>query len=580
MRESNDNWEVAEVGDEEETPLKKNSRRRSKVIAGGTAPVEPPSLYFDGRCLCCFPPGTLVRTEKGYEPIEKIRVGDLVLTGSGNFAPVKRLISRMYEGELASLRTTSSYRPLYCTLEHPFRVVRSGHTGPCRPWKCNSNPCDAYLDWVPAEEIRERDWIATPVWNEESDLTKIVIPGHNSCRNGREVLPLTSEVLWAIGMYLAEGCKGTRSITYSLHENETEYIERLQSLFLRLGYGTCLSYKRDYVPGNKGVQVIVSSTTLEEWWPQWLGSGCAEKRIPEELLNLPIEKLAHVYRGVRDGDAEKHAQSPRLGQTSLILALQMSEIEIRLGGRPTASWSDKKGKRTTYLTNFGMGATNKRGTWKVEDRLVSRVREVGRRPYSGPVYNLEVEGSDPSYTTEGLVVHNCTHEYRKTIDKLCVTSNISPTEIGRMFGVSRASVTNHGKNHLDYAEASIRRVIEAEASATQENVEDGVRGILARRVFLSSYIQRTMEALLSGDLPLSGKEAMAAINMLTQYEESETVAQMQELQDQFNAFQQAMKEIVPTDDWYAIVSRTEEIYKTSGMMVKLKQITEGKQDGV
>lgn len=169
----------------------------------------------------------------------------------------------------------------------------------------------------------------------------------------------------------------------------------------------------------------------------------------------------------------------------------------------------------------------------------------------------------------------CTHEYRKTIDKLCVTSNISPTEIGRMFGVSRASVTNHGKNHLDYAEASIRRVIEAEASATQENVEDGVRGILARRVFLSSYIQRTMEALLSGDLPLSGKEAMAAINMLTTYEESETVAQMQELQDQFNAFQQAMKEIVPTDDWYAIVARTEEIYKTTGMMAKLKQITEG-----
>jgi hypothetical protein len=174
--------------------------------------------------------------------------------------------------------------------------------------------------------------------------------------------------------------------------------------------------------------------------------------------------------------------------------------------------------------------------------------------------------------------HCCIHEYRKTIDKLCVTSNISPTEIARMFGVSRASVVNHGKNHLDYAEASIRRVIEAEASATQENVEDGVRGILARRVFLSSYIQRTMEALLNNELPLSGKEAMAAINMLTQYEESETVAQMAELQDQFDAFQQAMKEIVPADAWYAIVARTEEIYKTSGMMAKLKQITEG-QDG-
>jgi hypothetical protein len=214
---------------------------------------------------------------------------------------------------------------------------------------------------------------------------------------------------------------------------------------------------------------------------------------------------------------------------------------------------------------------------ETEDLTLEEMREAsrkknGRRRTEGKMIAL---GTYATIDEMGTYVDErckcCMHEHRKAIDQLLVTPNISGREISRLFGVSKDSVYNHGRNHLNYNAASIKRVIEEEAAAMQENVEDGVKGVLARRVFLSSYIQRTMEALLSNELPLSGKEAMAAIQMLTTYEESETAMQMQMLQDQFNAFQQAMKELVPPEMWYAIVDRTKEIADAQNFTGRLRE---------
>src|ERR1700747_2790381 len=56
--------------------------------------------------------------------------------------------------------------------------------------------------------------------------------------------------------------------------------------------------------------------------------------------------------------------------------------------------------------------------------------------------------------------NTCMHKDRRTIDQLLVTPNISGREIARLFGLSHQSVNNHGKSHLNYNSASIKRVIE------------------------------------------------------------------------------------------------------------------------
>ena len=115
------------------------------------------------------------------------------------------------------------------------------------------------------------------------------------------------DFLWVLGMYLAEGSPGERSIQFSLHKNEIIYQNRLISIFNRYGYNPYLSKVN-----GLGVSVLVSSSILSEWFPEWLGSKCDKKHIPEEFMYLPKHKLWALLQGIYDGDGSKreHPHAP------------------------------------------------------------------------------------------------------------------------------------------------------------------------------------------------------------------------------------------------------------------------------
>lgn len=153
----------------------------------------------------------------------------------------------------------------------------------------------------------------------------------------------------------------------------------------------------------------------------------------------------------------------------------------------------------------------------------------------------------------------CTHPDREAIDKLCITSNFSTRDIAKLFGVSHNSVHNHKTNHLNYETAAIRAIIVREAELLGQDIEDGIRGELSRKVFLETIIQRAQEALVSNELPVSANDAMKALDMLQTKEQEAFTLQLQKLNAQFEAFQSAMKEMVDPDLWFKIVQRAEEI---------------------
>ena len=145
------------------------------------------------------------------------------------------------------------------------------------------------------------------------------------------------------------------------------------------------------------------------------------------------------------------------------------------------------------------------------------------------------------------------------MDKMCVTPNISIREIARIYGLSHSSVANHAKEHISYETNAIRNIIAHEAALQEANIEDGVQGEMARNVFLRAYLQKATEALLDGDLNLSGKEAMATIDMLQKAEEQQFARQLEVLNAQMAAWIQAVKEYVPPDTWYDILERMKQI---------------------
>lgn len=430
----------------------------------------------EARCPFCFVPGTLVKTEIGWRAIETIKIGEKVLSSDGYYHAVTRVFENQYTGELNSIQPSVSSKPILTTPEHPFLTVRGKHQDQnvkkCGP-KCNSYILNGdgngdqrghsanklasgrwwarvqtpekrkalgtydtkelaveaiikykqenyelghHLDWDDASNIEKGDWLVAK-WNDEiKDVKSIKIPQEflkntklGEQRLGVNEFELNEEFLWIIGLYIAEGSTGNRTVNFALHRKETIFQNKVVDFFTKLGYNPKM---RD--TAENGRVVTVQSTTLATWFPKWLGHLCYNKKIPEELMQLSKEKTWALINGIYDGDGSKSFHE--IGQTSQILALQLSELLHRVGEQPLirrqiANTLTPKGNKRAmcYVVSWGedtLGHVNRKCRWVFKGEILSQVRSVDKKQYSGPVYNLEVEGSH-TYVVEGIVVHNC-----------------------------------------------------------------------------------------------------------------------------------------------------------------------------
>ena len=436
----------------------------------------PSSEYQDDRCPYCFAEGTLIRSENGLVPIETIKIGDKVLSSDGKYHTVTQVFKTPFTGKLKSITTTTTSAPILTTADHPFLKMQSDHKlkNGCGP---NSN-CKEYIkrgdgetdtldiqhlpsgkwharvqvrnhkrkvlgsfttkeeainaineyksihsrpahrmEWIDAKFIDKNDWL-TCKWNLNiQDLNKIKIPEMfikntklGSQRLGAVEFNVDEEFLWVIGLYIAEGSSGKRSISFALHKNETIYQDKLINFFKKYGFNPKLYPSKI----SNGACVEVHSTSLAKWFPYLCGSGCNNKKIPEEFMNLPHNKTAAIIQGIWDGDGSKRENE--VVQTSEILCLQMAEILHRIGKQPLISFYNSKHltengnkRKKCYRINWEedtLNRQNRRGRWKFYEQLLTKVKKVEEVDYSGYVYNLEVAG-DHTYVVQNILVHNC-----------------------------------------------------------------------------------------------------------------------------------------------------------------------------
>jgi intein/homing endonuclease len=383
----------------------------------------PYNEYPEARCNKCFPSGTLVRTEIGLRPIEQINVGDKVLSSDGYYHSVTEVFKNPYDGILKSINSSTMTRPILSTPEHPFYTLRGSHNVKrgCGP-KCDQHTNKTYiaelhrLEWDSAENIKEKDWLATK-WNKNIiDIDKISIPQKflkntklGSQRNGLTEFSLDNEFLWVAGMYIAEGSAGTRSIHFGLHLDEIEYQNRIISFFKKYGYNS----RVDKI-SNNGVCVTINSTSLSLWFPELFGKLCYNKHIPEQFMSLPNNKAISIINGIYAGDGSK--RDYEITQTSEILALQIAEILHRCNKQPLIRQQNSKiltpkgnKRKTAYCVSWGPENINRRnrsGRWVVDNNILTKVKKIEDVYYRGDVYNLEVEG-DHTYVVQNILVHNC-----------------------------------------------------------------------------------------------------------------------------------------------------------------------------
>ena len=344
--------------------------------------LEPFNMICGGSP--CFVKGTKVLTDNGYKNIEDIKVGDMVLTHKNRYMPVVN-IGGEHNKDIYSLRV-QGFLKTECTDYHPFYCKRNK----------NSKPEKTKL-----KDIKKGYYIGSHINNES-------INDFN----------LSNEDCWILGRYVADG-----------HIRKEKRKGRIDSYhyqcILSIGNNKVNELKEivkehhfSCFPHTESVyRVVFSSMELVNFIiDNGFGQDAESKKIPQFILNLPVDKLQSFLDGYMSGDGceiEGKYQATTVSKElamSLCLAIQkVYRVGCRIYFDERPDKHEIQGRivnqKDTYMIRF-MKESQKQA-WFIEDNIVwYPVKEITDLNKQEDVYNIEVE-EDHTYTVNNMIVYNC-----------------------------------------------------------------------------------------------------------------------------------------------------------------------------
>jgi sulfate adenylyltransferase subunit 2 len=427
-----------------------------------------------GRFECCLPPREKILTNNKVKQIQKVKVDEEVFTHKGRTKKVTKTFVRDYKGFLIEI-TPVSFLPFSITPEHPILALKNEkcvyshgtYTRPCThtcPEKYRWQRCkelgEKYLNytssWIKAKDLKIGDFLAYPFIYDEEDIKQIDLSNYirknnikltkewiYSCNypKGKRI-PRTVKIdeflLELLGYYVAEGWS-SHGTNFSFNENEIDLTNRVKFLIKKIFK---LEMSKDIIrEGSRWIKA--DSILLEELFLTWFGSSANEKRLPLWLLRLPSKKLLPFLKGYIFGDGNIEENLVRISTSSQHLAEFLKIIFLRLGIIPNirVTINDRgviKGrkiiggesflfhiqskedlnflKRTIFpKLKVNLKKQRKRG-FILGSYVYIPIRKIRKKPYSGKVFNLEIE-KDNSYLTAGASLHNCTELKTEALKK-------------------------------------------------------------------------------------------------------------------------------------------------------------------
>ena len=283
----------------------------------------------------------------------------------------------------------------------------------------------------------------------EMDLSGATL---GTARNGTflpERIETTGAFWRVVGLYLAEGHVGRdhgrngavrERISWSFHPTEEEHLVREVLDFWRSQGVEATVYS---APTSRGVKV--SSRILAAWWTEILGLGrnSYEQRLPDAIWEQTQEKKWALLSGLWEGDGSWSLvnDGPSVQLDLGTVSDELADGVIRLLGDlgVVASWKRGRGLKSTKETHWirvsgadqierslalvplhhhdlvlrQLDLQSKRtapsGYRRFEGSSMAWVRVAAstKHAHRGPVYSLEVPGSNTVVASGGLVAHNC-----------------------------------------------------------------------------------------------------------------------------------------------------------------------------
>lgn len=414
-------------------------------------------------CSYCFSPETPVITDHGIKTIDQVfsacdvegEIGypnrDLrVLTHTGKFREVLKVFRHPYSGGLKTIRPF--YLPeIRCTPNHGIfiydeasktvmkkraeEITLKDHLAiPKQSDSIVSTSVDS-LQVITAEALSLRRSTRRPsVWKAREKDGRVILGGAKAPGIPRKI-SIDEDFAELLGIYCAEGSATRRKdrpnsweVTFSFGHHEEDLINRTEELLKKV-----FAARVRRVRQGPELRLECGSAPLGIFLHGTAGPNKYTKRVPDFLLhNVSSKILARFLEGYIAGDGYMtgYAKSRWIGTTSVSreLSLGVWYVMLRLHLLPRFYVSQNKedyviqgravNRHHDYMTRLLISPSQSSGgelsfaaskVRDVEGYLLVPIRAISDEEYSGPVYNMEVEG-DHSYSASFVSVSNCQNQ--------------------------------------------------------------------------------------------------------------------------------------------------------------------------
>ena len=219
---------------------------------------------------------------------------------------------------------------------------------------------------------------------------------------------LTDDILWLIGLYIAEGSHSEDTIQISLCSDELKWIERIDKAITSVG-GTIT-----YTINGNSLNVRCYSKIFNAILDQYIGGQTAKnKHLNSICWKLSNDKLKKIVEGYLDGDGGYDAENNRwrLGFTeNSYLERDLRVLAARLGAKITLL---RKGSRIKSLNKeypsikgeWRWNPTNHYNSKKMSEILLIIEEKMKDNE---KMWDIEVDSDEHLFSlASGVITHNC-----------------------------------------------------------------------------------------------------------------------------------------------------------------------------
>lgn len=435
----------------------------------------------------CFTPNTMIIKKGEISEINRIKLGDKVLTHKGRFRKVSHIFKREIDEEISSITTNYSNIKIDVTKNHPFYVASNLRKPQTQCWKKNYKLPE--FVWKNASDLIRSDFIFLPRYSNVKNIDEINIDYDNGLGFSDNItIPLNEDVMSMIGFYLAEGHHTERrnkkgypegNVGFAFSHKEIEFVEGIRkSLYSYFGS------KVNHIKRESTIELCSGKRTVREFFEPF-GNYAHTKRIPNWIVDLPEEKLIPLVKSMFQGDGCVGKNELSYFTVSRDLAFSLRLILNKLGilcnislrelpkknsiinGREiisrhkpyTIRVSGESAKDLCKILGFqydGGKKTSGNFGYVGKDYFLIPILKVENKCYKGTVYNLEVE-EDNSYCLFNGAVHNC-------VTKHLSAASMGLEEVGCRFNQSK---------HLEDANSLYSMMAETDLDIMELNEIEG-----------------------------------------------------------------------------------------------------------